>query len=139
MSPFLLALLTAVIWGFVPILEKAGLGKISPLVGLFWRCLGVFLGVLILFLWQHKEIRASFSEVHSGMFLLIISGFLAAVVGQVFFYTALKNGEASLVVPLAAAYPLFAFIFGVIFFGEHFTLAKAAGIGCIMLGVFFLK
>jgi bacterial/archaeal transporter family protein len=139
MSPFLFALLTAFIWGWVPILEKFGLVKMSPFVGLFWRCLGVLFGVLLLFFWQHKAIRESFLDVHSGMLLLIASGFLAAVVGQIFFYTALKNGEASMVVPLAAAYPLVTFILGVAFFGEHLTLAKAAGIGCVVMGVFLLK
>ena len=71
--------------------------------------------------------------------LVLLGGFLASVVGQVFFYHALKTGESSKVVPLAATYPLVSFILGVILLGEKVTFAKTGGIIFILLGVFLLK
>ena len=139
MTPFYWAVLTALTWGVVPIMEKIGLMKIEPQVGLFYRCLGVLVGVTLLFFYDSKNIRESFSQLHPGMLCLLAGGFLASVVGQIFFYRALKAGESSMVVPIAAAYPLFTFILGVLILGEKFTFAKAAGLVCILAGVVLLK
>lgn len=139
MNSFSWALLTALTWGCVPVIEKLGLLKISPVIGLFYRCLGVVLGITLLTLLKGKEIRASFHDVHPAMLFLVLGGLLASVLGQLFFYNALKTGEASQVVPLAAAYPIITFILGVAFLGEKFTLAKLGGLVLIMVGTFFLK
>ena len=48
MNAFMWALLAAFIWGIVPLLEKLGLAKVEPLVGLFYRCSGVLIGFLLL-------------------------------------------------------------------------------------------
>jgi bacterial/archaeal transporter family protein len=139
MTPFTWALLTAITWGFVPVIEKLGLVKLNPMVGLFYRCLGVIFGIVFLLLLKGQEIRSSFAQLHGGMALLIGGGFLASVVGQIFFYNALKAGEASKVVPLAAAYPLVSFILGVLFLSEKVSAAKITGLFLIVLGIFFLK
>ena len=139
MSPFFWALLTAFIWGFVPILEKLGLAKLSPMVGLFYRSLGVVVGIFILWAMENKNIRASFAGLHSGMLYLILGGFMASVLGQICFYCALKKGEASQVVPLAAAYPLMTLILGILFLSEKVTAAKIAGIVLVVAGVFLLQ
>ena len=59
--------------------------------------------------------------------------------GQIFFYNALKLGEASRVVPLGATYPLISFILAVFLLGEKFTLAKLGGIILVLSGIFLLK
>jgi bacterial/archaeal transporter family protein len=139
MNPFLWAVVTAFIWGGVPILEKLGLARVSPYVGLFYRCLGVLMGIGLLFFLDGKAIKASFAEFHGGMAYLIAGGFLASVVGQICFYHGLKSGEASRVVTVAAAYPFLTFILGVIFLSEKLTLGKAAGVVFVLAGVFLLK
>lgn len=139
MNPFFWALLTAVTWGLVPVIEKLGLMRLSPVVGLFYRCLGVIIGIVLLLAFKGSAIRASLQELHLGMVFLVCGGFLASVVGQIFFYNALKTGEASRVVPLAAAYPLVSFLLGVVFLSEKVTWAKVCGISFIILGVVFLK
>ena len=60
MAPFFLALITAGIWGIVPILEKTGLQTSHPLAGLFYRCIGVMLGfvILLIFFLKPTEIKA---------------------------------------------------------------------------------
>ena len=138
MKPFWWALLTALVWGCVPVLEKLGLAKIPALAGIFYRSLGVVLGVVLLFFFQFPEIKKTFAHVPQGFWYLIAGGFLASFVGQFFFYNALKNGEASKVVPLAATYPLVAFIIGILVLGEKLTLLKAGGIAFVILGVILL-
>ncbi len=56
-----------------------------------------------------------------------------------FFYRALKFGEASKVVPLAAIYPLVSFLLALLFLGERFTVTKLFGISFVLLGVAFLR
>lgn len=139
MKPFFWAVLTALIWGCVPIFEKLGLEKIPVWVGIFYRCLGVILGALVLFAFKYPEIKAAFSNAPINILFVFIGGFLASFVGQVCFYFALKNGEASRVVPVAATYPLISFVLGIIFLSEKVTLTKVSGILFVLLGIFFLK
>ena len=139
MKPYFWALLAALAWGCAPIFEKLGLSKIPVFNGLFYRCLGVFLGALVLMLFKFDTFKETISHAPSGWLYLVIGGFMASIIGQIFFYHALKDGEASLVVPLGAAYPLIAFILGIIFLGEKVTLAKSFGLVFVLLGVFLLK
>ncbi len=139
MNAYIWAILTALTWGCVPLIEKMGLARLEPQVGLFYRCFGVLAGIALLLIFYAKEIRASWAHWHSGMVFVMLGGFLASVVGQLFFYHALKTGEASRVVPLGATYPLVAFVLGVLILGEKVTVAKTAGIALVLSGVYFLR
>ena len=116
MRPFYWAILAALVWGCVPALEKMGLAKIPPLTGLFYRSLGVLAGAVFLLFFNFESIREAFMAPKIGLLYLILGGILASILGQIFFYHALKSGETSLVVPVAAAYPLITFLIGVLFF-----------------------
>lgn len=139
MSIFTWALLAALTWGTVPIFEKIGLVKIEPLVALFYRCFGVMVGIILLGVFKGPAIKQSLHNLHTGMICLVIAGFLASFVGQIFFYHALKEGDVSRVVPLAATFPLVSFILSIIILGENVTLAKMSGIAFVLMGVFLLK
>ena len=138
-KPFFWALLAALTWGCVPILEKLGLAKIPVFAGLFYRCIGVMLGFGLLLLFKFNIIKDSFGGMSYSWIYLIAGGFLASFVGQIFFYHALKSGEASRVTPLAATFPLITFVLGVLFLGEKITLSKVIGMLCVIAGVLFLK
>ena len=138
MNAFIWAILASFIWGVVPLLEKLGLAKVQPLTGLFYRCLGVLIGFLLLgvYVLKPQEIKA----VDSGsIILLMLGGFLASFVAQICFYNGLKIGEVSRVVPISGSYPLVAFILGVIFLGETITLIKLVGVLFIIIGIWVLK
>lgn len=139
MKPYFWALLSAVIWGCAPILEKLGLVKIPVFTGIFYRSLGVLLGALILILFKFGAFKESVTSLPQGWGYLVAGGLLASVVGQIFFYHALKGGEASLVVPVAATYPLISFLLGILFLGEKVTWAKSFGLGFVLFGIFLLK
>ena len=132
------AILTVCIWGVVPVLEKIGLSKVTPFVGLFYRCLGILIGLFIVgtFLVRPSELKQV--ELKT-IFILILSGFLASFVAQIAFYNALKLGEVSKIVPLSATYPLIAFILGIVFLGETLSLQKIFGMILVLSGVWFLR
>ncbi|MFA6636748.1 MAG: EamA family transporter [Candidatus Omnitrophota bacterium] len=138
MSAFFWAVLTACLWGAVPVMEKMGLAKTQPFTALFYRSLGVVLGFLILgfFIVKPGEIRSV--EPRSAA-LLILAGFVASFLAQIAFYHALRAGDVSRVVPVAGAYPLIAFILGVALLGENITLSKAAGMFFVICGAWLLK
>lgn len=139
MKPFYFAILAAFVWGIAPIAEKAGLAGIEPMAGVIIRSLGVIIGAMILTIFNNHALRAAFTAGPRTIFFLALGGIIASILGQIFFYNALKQGEVSKMVPIAATYPLVSFLCGLLFFGESFTIAKGLGIGFVILGVFFLR
>lgn len=139
MKAFYFALMTAVVWGIVPILEKMGVARIAPLAGVFIRSCGVIIGIAIMAIFNNQAVRIALKADPRTIFLLVLGGFMASIVGQIFFYNALKIGEASKVVPIAGIYPLVAFLLGVIFLGETFTAVKLGGVIFVVLGLFLLR
>ncbi len=131
------ALLAALLWGSAPVLEKLGLVKISPLAGLAIRTvtIAIILVVIAFFTDLTKEIVSVDSK---SLFFLVVSGIIAGLLGMWSYFKALKCGEASRVVPIVGAYPLFAFLFALLFLGEKLTLQKALGVLLVVSGVFLL-
>ncbi len=138
MDAFWWAVLTACIWGIVPILEKLGLAKIEPFTALFYRSFGVLLGIILLGLFVVKPEQMKAVDLRS-VALLIVAGFLASVVAQVTFYHALKIGPVSRVVPISGTYPLIAFFLGVLIFREAVTPAKLMGVLLVVSGIWLLR
>ncbi|MBD3426752.1 MAG: EamA family transporter [Candidatus Omnitrophica bacterium] len=138
MNAVLWAILTACIWGVVPVLEKLGLVRTQPFTALFFRCLGVIIGIVLLGLFVVKPQHIRESDARS-IGLLILSGFLASFVAQIAFYHGLKIGDVSRVVPISGTYPLIAFILGIFFLGEAVTMQKVFGMLFILAGVWLLR
>jgi bacterial/archaeal transporter family protein len=139
MNGFYWAILTAFIWGSVPILEKIGLARISPGAGLLLRCAGVAIGLVLLMLARPEHAREALTAGPRPVFFLVGAGLLASFIGQLFFYNALKQSDASKVVPIAGSFPLVAFFLGLIFLSEKFTVAKGFGVALVVAGIAFLR
>lgn len=138
MSAFWFALLTALVWGIVPLLEKQGLAHCDPTIGVFARSAGVLIGALVLGLWWSPW--KALANLSAGSFaLLALGGFLASVVGQMVFYHALKIGHVSQVTPVSGIYPLVAAILAWVFFREPITAARLMGVVFIVMGVLLLR
>jgi len=137
---FFFAVLAAVIWGFAPALEKVGLRgtSIDPFLGVFIRTIpiAVFAMVGVLVMGRLGEVASV--DLRSALFVAA-GGLVAGLLGQFAFYSALKSGDASVVVPVAATYPLVALLVSVLFLGESFTMQKLAGIALVVGGVVLLK
>jgi transporter family protein len=136
---FVWALLAAFCWGFAPLLEKIGLrGTVDPVLGVLVRSIGVILGTLC-FLPMLPRLGSRLADLTPRHWIfLCLGGLTASVIGQLCFYRALKAGDMSRVVPIGASYPVLAFLLGVIFLGESFTLSKTCGIVLVMAGVYLL-
>lgn len=139
MKAFYFAVITAIVWGVVPVLEKMGLARIAPLAGLMVRSCGVLIGATVVALFNTNALRTALRAEPRTLFFLIMGGFMASVVGQMFFYNALKSGETSKVVPIAGTYPLVSFLLGIIFLGESITGVKLTGVSFVLLGLFLLR
>ena len=139
MKSFYFALMTAVVWGTVPILEKMGVSRIIPLSGIMIRSCGVIIGVSMFSVFNNQAFRIALKAEPRTVFLLVLAGFMASIVGQLFFYNALKTGEASKVVPIAGVYPLVSFFLGILFLGESITLTKIGGVVFVVTGLFLLR
>lgn len=138
MEAFFFALLTAFIWGLVPFLEKIGLSSVDPTAAYLVRCLGVFLGAIIVICFTPQLPSIGKIGVKSTIFL-ILAGILAGFVAQVVFYKALKMGEISRIVLITSSYPIFTFLMGWLFLGEEVTVPKVMGMLLIMGGLYLLK
>ncbi len=131
---FLFALLAMIFWGTAPILGKIGLGEASPYAGLFVRTAVVF-AVIIAWGMISGNI-AELGDLNSrDTWALAGEGLLASLLGHFAYFYALKHGEASLVAPMIASYPLVTVIVGVLALGESMTWPKGLGIGLITAGV----
>ena len=138
MSAFLWAVVTACIWGVVPLMEKIGLGQAPATVGVMVRSLGVMAGLLV-FGWVWSPWAALQSLRWSSILLLTSGGFLASFVGQLVFYQALRSGAISQVTPVAGAYPLVAALLGWIVLREPLTMTRGVGVVCVVIGVLLLR
>lgn len=139
MKAFYLAITTAVLWGITPIVEKMGLAKVEPLAGVLIRSFGVIVGMTILASFNTNLLKMALKADLKTILFLMAGGIMASILGQILFYSALKQGEASKLVPIAGMYPLVSFILGLVFLGETFTLSKGFGMVLVVLGVFLLR
>ncbi len=136
---FLFALLAALIWGFAPVFEKLGLvGRIDPYLGVVIRSIPIVVIGLTGLVLMGRIGDVSEVDMKSALYVMT-GGVLAGFAGQVAFYTALKGGDASVVVPVAATYPLVALIVSILFLGEALTVQKLAGILLVVGGITLLK
>lgn len=139
MRAFYLAILTALVWGVVPILEKIGLAKINPQTGLVFRCFGVMIGASMLVMMSPNILKGALSSGYRALLPFIIGGFLANFVGQLLFYSALKTGDVSRITPIAGSFPLVSFLLGIFLLNETITIQKGAGVALILFGLVLLR
>jgi bacterial/archaeal transporter family protein len=137
MSALFFALLAIFFWGSSPVLEKVALRGVSPIVGVSIRSIVVVIAMM--------GVAAATGEIKNipqvrGLTLayLAIAAISAGLIGQVFYFSALKLGQPSLVVPLVGAYPLITMILSVAFLKEAVTWPKALGAVLIVSGVALL-
>lgn len=133
------ALLSAILWGLSPVLEKLGLCcETTPLLGVTVRsiAISIILVAVMIFTGQAGQI---ITMNKTSLLYIVAGGILAGLLGQLTYFTALKHSPSTLVVPIAATYPLVAMIISVIFLEEKFTFNKGLGTLFVVLGIAFLR
>lgn len=128
------SVIVMICWGLAPIFAKTGLAKLPILTAITFR--NTFIAIMFLgaFLMSGQVKSLMASDIRS-VFLILIEACLAGLVGQYFYYKAVKVWEASRVVPIVGAYPLVSFIIAVVVLSERITLAKSLGAVLVVAGV----
>lgn len=134
----LLLTITALLWGATPILEKMGLAKVDPLIGVTVRSAVVTAGLLILTFLLGKG--KALMEVDGKSFLIFgASGLMAGILGMWTYYMALKMEATSKVVPIAACYPLVTVLLSVLILNEGLSVSRVIGTALIVSGIWLVK
>ncbi len=132
------ALLTAFLWGITPIFEKLGLSKVNPLLAVTVRSMTIttILLTVMVFSGRAKQIL---NIDKTSLLYLMMGGISAGLLAMWTYFNALKYNPSTLVVPIAASYPLVAMIMSIIFLGEAFTVSKGFGTLLVVIGIVLLQ
>ena len=134
----LLLIVTTLLWGSTPILEKMGLTKVDPLIGVTIRSAIVTAGLFLLTFLLGKG-RALMELDAKSILLFGASGMMAGLLGMWTYYGALKIEATSKIVPIAACYPLVTALLSVLVLKEGITLHRVIGTALIVSGVWLVK
>ncbi len=117
-------------WGFFP---KLASEHLDPKSGMVYQTLGTLVATLVIFASMHFKI-----PVHvKGITFSLLAG-IAGVVGTQFLLMALAKGNASLVVPVTALYPIGTVLLAVLILKEPLTVKQICAIGLSLIAVFML-
>lgn len=146
---FILAVLTAIIWGTVPFFEKRGAADLTPTAAVFVRCAAASLGMLIAWIvslvWMAKrpDMPSIFQTLRAAGWVPVLymsaGALIGSVLGQFTNLAALRTGEISRISPVTASWPILTFAIGVLAFGEALTLHKIAGLALVVGGVVLMR
>jgi transporter family protein len=131
----LFALLTAVAWGVGGYFEKRGLllGHLSPQMGITIRTFVALLILAAVSAHQWKSILEAGAK--PLLYIVLGGGVLAGAVGMLCFYTALKGGSISQVMPIAFTSPLFGVLMGVLIGGTSLQPRQLIGMALTIGGI----
>ena len=137
MKAIVFSLLAVLFWGAAPALEKLGLARVSPLAALSIRGITIA-GVMLVIIVAGGQFREIAQVRGSALLFLVLAAVSAGIIGQIFYFSALKIEQSSIVVPIVGAYPLVTAILGVLILKESLTWAKGTGIILSIMGVIML-
>ncbi len=138
MTTGVLLLLTVLLWGSAPILEKIGVGRVDPLTAVTIRSFAITI-ILLIILTFTGRIKGLFTTDMKSIAIFAISGLMAGLIGMWTYLSALRLGATSKVVPIAATYPLVTAILSVIILKEGVTLLRLIGTLFIIIGVWLVR
>jgi transporter family protein len=134
----LLLIVTTLLWGSTPILEKIGLARVDPLIGVTIRSAIVTAGLLLLTFLLGKG-RALIELDGKSILLFGASGMMSGLFGMWTYYGALKMEATSKIVPIAACYPLVTALLSVFVLKEGVTFYRVIGTALIVSGIWLVK
>ncbi len=130
----LLALISALLWGIAPLMDKYVVSTgVSPILANLVRIAGafLFLAVVTVVTRDFSSAKLTFKSVA----LLLIAGIIASGIAMVVYFQALRLSQASKVVPITSIYPLFTVIFSALILGENVSPKVVVGAILIVVGL----
>jgi transporter family protein len=136
MQWLILALLSAISAALVAIFGKIGLEGVDTTLatGLRAGVMFVFMTLVLLFT---KKIPDIMTLNRKAVFYIILGG-IAGALSWIFYFLALKLGQASKVAPIDRLSVVFVIIFAALFLGEKLTLKVAIGTLLIVVGAILI-
>ncbi len=134
----LLLIITTLLWGTTPIIEKMGLARVDPFVGVTVRSTIVTV-ILLSFTILLGKGKALLDLDGKSILLFGLSGLMAGFIGMWTYYTALKMGPTSKIVPISACYPLITALLSILILREGVTLERIIGTALIVSGVWLVR
>jgi transporter family protein len=134
----LLLIITLLLWGSTPLLEKIGLKGVEPLTGILIRSFAVTIVLFIIYICTgrlHELTKISLKNYS----LFTASGIMAGLLCMWTYFYLLKSGMTSKIVPIAAAYPLVTAILSILILREEVTLQRIIGICLTIFGIILIK
>jgi len=135
---FFLLIVTMLLWGSTPLLEKIGLKDVDPLAGILVRSFAVTIVLFLIYVFTgklHELTKISFKNFS----LFSASGIMAGLLGMWTYYYLLRTGMTTKIVPIAAAYPLITVVLSILILREEVTLQRIVGIVLTVLGIILIK
>lgn len=136
MQWLILALLSAIFAAAVAIFGKIGLEGIDSTLATGLRA-GVMFVFMVLVLLFTKKIP-NITTLNRKAVLFIILGGIAGALSWIFYFLALKLGQASKVAPIDRLSVVFVIIFATLFLGEKLTLKVALGTILVAVGAILI-
>ncbi len=138
MKPEYFAILTAICWGVGGYFEKKGLhlGNLSPTMGITLRTLTAFIILGIASYPQWKTVPQAGPK--ALLYMVVGGGVVAGAVGMLCFYTALKGGSLTRIMPIAFTSPFFGALMGILLGGEPLTIKTIIGMLLTIGGIVVL-
>jgi bacterial/archaeal transporter family protein len=133
----LYALLAALSFGIAPLFEKLGLARTDPTIALFIRAFTTSVCTLGFLLASGNIANFDKTDLRSVIYV-ILGGVFGVLFAQYFYFKALESGEVGRTMAIVGSFPVIAFLFSVVVFGEAVTLMKLAGILLVVVGVILL-
>ena len=133
-----LLVVTMILWGTTPLLEKIGLREVDPAIGVFIRSAAVVavLAVYLLATGRFPEL-ARVSVKNYAIFAA--TGIMAGLLAMWTYFYVLRSGMISQVVPITAAYPILTAALGILVLGEAATPQRILGIVLAVIGIVLVK
>ncbi|MDI9610096.1 MAG: DMT family transporter [Archaeoglobales archaeon] len=131
------AIISAILWGIAPILDRYALSAGAPIyTALAIRAFGA-LSATLLIVALLRETDLNFGL--NSLTALLIAGAIGGALAMIFYYKALDLIGASKTVPITAIYPMFTALFSIILLSESITLKTFVGIVFIVIGVILVS
>ncbi|AKG91185.1 putative membrane protein [Geoglobus ahangari] len=135
----MLAILAALMWGFVPVLDKTALASgISIYTAILVRSVGAILvmGLVVMLTGGLKPQEFSVRSVS----ILMAAGAIAGGIAMVVYFMALQKIGAAKTVPITSIYPLFTIVFSALILRENFDYTNVfIGTLLIVAGLIVLQ
>ncbi len=133
-----LLVITMLLWGTTPLMEKVGLREVDPLIGVFLRSAAVVIVLAIVFFFSGRY--GELTRVSpKNIALFTGSGIMAGLVAMWTYFYVLKYGMVSQIVPITASYPLVTALLAFLVLGESFSIQRVVGIIMTVTGIILVK